>query len=216
MNHSVQAGAMRRLGTALRRFRRDDGGVAAIEFAFVVPIMVAMYLGMIELSKGVTISRKTDNLSRNVSDLAAQSGEITNAYLTSLFQSAATVMYPYNATGMRLRLTSVAVNASSEVFVDWSVSNDATGTNFNPGDFAPLTQCSSFTLDPGLVTPRTSYMIAEVKISYTGPYEFVVKAPITLSSRTVMPPRSPAGGGYKVPYRPTGAAGPISECAAKA
>ena len=40
------------------RYRADSSGVAAIEFAFVVPIMFVMFVGAVELSQAVTVDRR--------------------------------------------------------------------------------------------------------------------------------------------------------------
>ena len=47
----------RMLRSALDMFR-DRRGVAAIEFAFIVPLMLVMFFGVVEFSSGVAVDRK--------------------------------------------------------------------------------------------------------------------------------------------------------------
>ena len=43
---------------AFRRFGRDRRGVSAVEFAFMAPVMIGLYLGCAEISDGVAADRK--------------------------------------------------------------------------------------------------------------------------------------------------------------
>ena len=42
----------------LARLCRDRRGVSAVEFAMVAPLMIALYLGCVEISDGVAVDRK--------------------------------------------------------------------------------------------------------------------------------------------------------------
>jgi Flp pilus assembly protein TadG len=42
----------------ISRFARDRRGVSAVEFAFVAPVMIGLYLGCVEVSDGVAVDRK--------------------------------------------------------------------------------------------------------------------------------------------------------------
>ncbi len=53
-------------------FRKSQSGLAAIEFAFVLPLMLAIYLGIVELAQGLSASRKVDLVAHAMSDLTGQ------------------------------------------------------------------------------------------------------------------------------------------------
>ena len=54
------------------RFGGDERGISAVEFALLLPLMVTLYLGTVEVSQGVAIDRKVTLTARTVADLASQ------------------------------------------------------------------------------------------------------------------------------------------------
>ena len=50
-------------------FLCDGRGVAAVEFAFLLPVIILLYVGAGELSEAVMTSRKVETLSRTLVDL---------------------------------------------------------------------------------------------------------------------------------------------------
>ncbi|WP_245239772.1 TadE/TadG family type IV pilus assembly protein [Methylobacterium variabile] len=56
----------------LRPFFRDRRGTAAIEFAMLLPVLLMMLAGMLELSRATDMWRKITLLARTVADLASQ------------------------------------------------------------------------------------------------------------------------------------------------
>ena len=63
--------------SALRRFARDRDGVSATEFALILPIMLTLYIGSVELGDGIAINFKTTLAARTVADVASQCGVCT-------------------------------------------------------------------------------------------------------------------------------------------
>lgn len=57
---------------SLRAFHRQDDGVAAVEFALIVPIMAMMTIGAIEMSEAVTVDRRVSSVADRSGDLVAQ------------------------------------------------------------------------------------------------------------------------------------------------
>ena len=61
-------------GFVLRRlsdFATDRRGVSAVEFALLLPLMLTLYLGGVELSQGISIDRKVTLTARTPDDLLA-------------------------------------------------------------------------------------------------------------------------------------------------
>ena len=104
-------GACARLGRDLsrdvRRLRRGKRGVVAVEFALVLPMMLALYFGCVVLVQGLEVGRKTQALSRTLADLASQTLPVdnqTNPVLTdtefvNFFSAWSAVLYPFTNTG---------------------------------------------------------------------------------------------------------------------
>src|SRR5436189_1298081 len=62
----------RSLSLQIARLRRDQAGVSAVEFAMLLPLMLTLYLGAVEISQGVAIDRKVTLTAHTVADLASQ------------------------------------------------------------------------------------------------------------------------------------------------
>jgi Flp pilus assembly protein TadG len=160
-----------------RHLKRDTRGVAAVEFALILPVMLAMYLGMVEMTQGVNINRKVTLLSRTLADLAAQASTINNGDSTNIFAAASQVMQPYPMTGAGMLIVSAIIKNDSTVQFCWG---DASGTG--------LSVPSSVTLPAGLVIPNTSVIIATARLPYT-PAAKLISTSYTLSEVTYMRPR---------------------------
>ena len=78
----------------LSEFARDKRGVSAVEFAMLLPLMLTLYLGTVEISQGVSIERKVTLTARTVTDLVAQVASIDTAGVNAALGAATAVMAP--------------------------------------------------------------------------------------------------------------------------
>src|SRR5450631_413683 len=76
----------------------DCRGIAATEFAVIVPIMLVMFFGTVELSSGIAVDRKVTLMARTLSDLTSQSTSVGDTDMTNFFAASAAIMTPYSAT----------------------------------------------------------------------------------------------------------------------
>ncbi len=88
---------MRRFFNFLGRlsFVRRQEGVAAIEFAFMAPLLILLCLGSIEVSNYVYMKKKTENAAYNVLNILTQLQNISINQLTSVVGIVPHVMLPF-------------------------------------------------------------------------------------------------------------------------
>ena len=91
----------RRMRTLFARFSGDHRGLAAIEFAMVVPLMLVMFFGVVEFSSGVAVDRKVTLMARTLSDLTSQNISVTDTQLTNFFNASSGIMTPYSSAPVR-------------------------------------------------------------------------------------------------------------------
>jgi len=100
------------------RFRDEVQGVAAIEFAFLAPLMLLMYVGTIEISNAMSANRKLSRVSSTVGDLITQAECFTDATLTDIMKITDDIMFPYQNT-LSIQISGVSIdNGIAEV--EWS------------------------------------------------------------------------------------------------
>ncbi len=178
------------LRAAAIRMLRDGGGVAAVEFALILPLMLLLYVGVIDVTRYVIASRKLSQLSRTVSDLVSQqptaSGSISIAGLSNIFAASSAVMAPYPTGTVTLTVSAVDIKAKSnatccDALVRWSFTQSGTlracttplvqvsdgtpplSTNF-PISLITANQAQSY----GYTTGAVSYVIvADAAYTYT-------------------------------------------------
>ena len=62
--HAASLVIIARARRPVRRLLRDKRGISAVEFAMLLPLMVTLYLGGVEVSQAVAIDRKVTLIAR--------------------------------------------------------------------------------------------------------------------------------------------------------
>ncbi len=109
---------LRRLAAALRG---DDSGLAAVEFAMIIPLMALMFIGTNEFSAGVAVDRKVTLMARTLSDLTSRNTSVDDTQLTNFFNASAAIMTPYPSAPVQGTITELYINPSTlKARVQWS------------------------------------------------------------------------------------------------
>jgi Flp pilus assembly protein TadG len=130
MISACHSGIVRRL----RRFNDDQDGVSAVEFAMLLPLMITLYLGSIEITQAVSADRKMTLVAGTIGDLVAQAACVTSNDVDAIFVAGKKVLVPFDATLMKAVVTSVKIDANKNATVGWSkalngATAKATGSN---------------------------------------------------------------------------------------
>lgn len=169
----------------LRRVRelrlvRDVRGVSAVEFALVLPLMIALYLGLTELSQAIAIDRKLSLTARALSDLASQApSTISNADMTNILNASTAVMAPYSTGPLAITVSAINIDASGKATIGWS---DTRGGKARAVG-------SSITLPSALATPSSQLIFSEVSYGYTPAVGYTITGTLTMTDKMYMTPR---------------------------
>jgi Flp pilus assembly protein TadG len=159
--------------------RRDQGGVSAIEFAMVLPLMITLYLGAVEISQGVAIQRKVTLTARTVADLASQTSSINNAEMTNLLNAASSVVTPFSAGQLSVRVSAISIDAGGIAKVTWSDALNSTQRAVN----------STVTVPTALNVANTQLIWSEVTYTYTPALGNIITGTLNLFDQLYMRPR---------------------------
>jgi Flp pilus assembly protein TadG len=149
--------------TRIARFRRDSRGVSAVEFAFVFPVMVVLFLGGTAMTQGVVLKRKTTLVTRTVGDLVSQYTQIVNTDMAAIMSAATAVIQPYDSGPLNVIVSSVAIDAAGNATIAWSdASSNTTAHTVN----TPVTLPTGI---GGVANANTTVIWAEGAYTYTLP-----------------------------------------------
>ncbi|UPJ50744.1 pilus assembly protein [Bradyrhizobium sp. 200] len=115
-----------RLRRHVAALRRNNSGLAAVEFAMIIPLMAMMLVGTNEFSAGVAVDRKVTIMARTLSDLTSQNTDVTDDKLTNFFNAGKVIMTPYSSTPVQSTITELYINPDSlTARVQWSKGTEA-------------------------------------------------------------------------------------------
>jgi len=170
MRHKMSG--LRRLGN----FGRDQEAIAAAEFALVLPLMVAVLLGSIEIGNAVALGRKVTLTAHTVTDLVTQNSCLSASDMTGLLSAASSIVAPYSSANLSMTVTEVTTNANSTATVAWSTSST-------------LTAGTVVTLPASLQQPNATYIWGVAQYTYTPMLGYKLTGPITITDQMYLSPR---------------------------
>jgi Flp pilus assembly protein TadG len=161
---------------------RDNSGIAATEFAVIVPIMLVMFFGTVEFSSGVAVDRKVTLVARTLSDLTSQSTSVATTDMANFFAASASILTPYSSTPAKAAISELYVNPTTlKATVQWSQGYQG-GTARTVG--------TAVTIPSALAVGGTYLIFSEVSYLYTPAVGYVMaKAGLTLSDVSYTRPR---------------------------
>jgi len=166
----------------LRRFWRAEQGMAAIEMAFIFPVMLLLYFGLVDITNLMSANRRVTLAASTLGDLVTQSSEtIKKADLTGIYEAVEPIMDPFPSQNVKIQIFGYKKSGSSAV-LSWSNSkNGSCGS-------APSTTGLA-----NLMTDGNDLVVSRVCVDYPPLTGMVFgTADITLQDEIILRPRQSA------------------------
>ena len=112
---------------SLPRFFRDRRGVAAVEFAFVAPVLILIYMGLAEVTMALMAERRAGHATAAIADLIAQDTLTSKTEIDDIFAIGDKIVAPFASEGLTLRVTAIQADNNGTPKVVWSRGKGALG-----------------------------------------------------------------------------------------
>jgi Flp pilus assembly protein TadG len=150
---------------SLKELARRKDGVAYLEFALALPLLMALFMGSVEVTRYIIIAQKVEKSSVTLSDVVAQSETMGVTQLNQLITAIGEVMQPFsfNSNGYVI-VTSITKTGINPPTINWQHHGGGTWSHVSQvGTAAGMTA----TLPNGLtLNDKDTIIIAEVFYNY--------------------------------------------------
>jgi TadE-like protein len=172
---------------SLRNYVNADSGVAAIEFVFLLPFLLFLFFGMVDLTGLIGTNRKVTQSASVVADLVAQN---RNAFLrpatTDYYKAVKMIMEPTSMSDVRVEIHAFRPSGGA-VAETWST-NNGQGPSCGPpppnSSLVPLASAGNDLIMARVCTLFEPYMATFIGTKVLGKTSFLVEETITLRPRS--------------------------------
>jgi Flp pilus assembly protein TadG len=176
--------------TAFHRFVASTRGVAAIEFAMIMPVMLILLLASFDAGRALAIYIKVRSATYTLDAITNQYTTIHDTDMTAILGATSVVLSPYSSSPIVVVISEVSVSAinQSAATVVWS--NTLNGTARAVGSNVNLPS-SLNTNNNNTCNSYPCYLIfGEVTYAYTPSFGYFATGGITLADSLYAAPRS--------------------------
>lgn len=169
-------------GSALRRFPAARRGIAAVEFALILPFMALVYLGGFEVMEEISAERQVSLTASTVASIVTQYSSISQSVtMPGILAAATAVLQPFSSANAVVTVSCITVNNAGQATVTWSQALNGTARVVG----------SVITLPAALDVPNTTLVLGETSYAYTPVVDFLHLGTKSLYSSVYMLPRQP-------------------------
>jgi Flp pilus assembly protein TadG len=184
MTPKIMRVSLTRLGSKSAGLRRDERGVAAVEFGLLVPLLFVMFIGTLELGQAVGLDRRVSMATAATADLIARDKTASDSSLDGTMQIINQLLKPYDPARMKVAIISVKADPgdATRTRVEWSKAYN--------GATVPA-KCADYAMPTGLLSANSSAIIVESEYDYEPLIlSHYLNSAITLRDKATVSPRN--------------------------
>ena len=202
---------MQRIATSFHRsarigrsLMRDGSGLAAVEFAIILPLMLVMFFGTVEFSSGIAVDRKVTLVARTLSDLVSQTDKsVDDNAVKNAFAASSSVLTPFDVAPVRPTISEIYIDANKIAKIQWTKSATVAMSSGSPQVTLQVSAHNVgdvVTIPPTLLIAQTFLIWSEVDYRYTPAVGYVMgKTGVNLHDESYTRPRYSSCVDYPAP-----------------
>jgi Flp pilus assembly protein TadG len=139
-----------------RRFANSTRGIAAVEFAMVLPVLAVIFLASTDGGRAIAIYMKVRAATYTVAAITNQYSIIHDADSQAILGATTTVLAPYSTGPLAVTVSQITIDSKGKATISWSDTQGGTARSVG----------SSITLPTNLDVPSSYLIFGEVTYSY--------------------------------------------------
>lgn len=182
-----------------RSFLRDRSGIAAVEFGLIAPVLLVMLVGVVEITRAVSIDRRFGQVTSMVADLISREEVVTaadiagtdgNGKQTGIYGIVKHMMGVWGVDTLKLHIIPVRASSTDQnkVYVYADMTNRP---SFGGSPTSPKGICAPYTgLTTNLLEKQGTAIVVEGEYGYSPLIAQGFVTAQTWKDRAVLAPRS--------------------------
>jgi Flp pilus assembly protein TadG len=162
-----------------RRFAADRRGTSTVEFAVLLPLMLTMYFGSIQITDAISADRQITLVASTVAEITSQYTTVSSTDVTNILSAASAVLAPFPVANALVTLSSVTIDANGNATVAWSATLNGTQRSGTVTNLIPAS----------LLIPNTSVIWGEATYNYKPVIGWVITGTLPLYDQIFLRPR---------------------------
>lgn len=154
-------------------------GVAAVEFAVTLPLLLLLYLGTFQLTDAIAAKRKVTITTRALADLTTQYPSLSSSEADSILAAATQIMSPYDTTPGIYTVSEIYIDAAGAGKIIWSRARNGTPRSAN----------SAIAIPAGISQNDSYVILAETSYQYRPGYTTGMIPAFNMTDAVYMYPR---------------------------
>jgi Flp pilus assembly protein TadG len=152
-------------------------GVAASEFALVVPLLILLLFGIAEIGNALILDKKVTSAAQTAADLVAQQKTVSDADIANIFTAIDSILAPYPAVNVSYNVSSLVADEDGTITIDWQERRGGL-------------EVEEFDVPAGLLSENDSVIIATITYLYTPLFGDLIISGFTISDTAYLRPRT--------------------------
>jgi Flp pilus assembly protein TadG len=160
-------------------FCGDRSGLSAVEFGLLMPLMLTMYFGTVEVTDAISADRQLTLVANTVAEITSQASlPLASTDVSNIMAAASAVLAPFPIGNAQITLSSVVIQ-NGIATVDWSTTVNGTIRSGNVTSLIPTS----------LLINGTSLLWGEAYYAYKPVIGYVVTGTLNMYNQMFVSPR---------------------------